>query len=76
MNKKRDWYKCVNSSDNGECAEQGSVFPGHLPTSNNTIKKCCRYSSDGKHSWQKIPGNQNIETDLQMYPDELWNIEK
>lgn len=50
MNKKRDWYKCVNSGDNGECAEQGSVFPGHLPTSNNTIKKCCRYSSDGKHS--------------------------
>lgn len=76
MNTKRDWYKCVNSDWNGECAEQGYVFPGKSPSKINSIKKFCPYSADGHHNWQKIPGYQCKDTDLTMYPDELWNIEK
>ena len=76
MSNKRDWYKCVNSNGKGVCEEQGWVYPGNTPTRNNSVKKYCPYSSDGHHDWRKIPGHQNITTDLNMYPEEEWNIEK
>ena len=76
MSDKKDWYKCINTGDKGECMEHGWVEHGHTPTRLNTVKSLCPYSSDGHHTWQKIPGNQNIKTDLTMYPADMWDIEK
>lgn len=73
---KVDWYKCVNTTDTCECAEQGWVFHGNNPIIQNKVKRTCPCSNNGLHEWRKIPGNQNVELEAVMYPEDKWNIEK
>ena len=67
---KRDWYEC------SKCKNQGYVFPLGIP--NPKIWGGCSCEGvkfSGDHDWKQLVDFQNIETDLQKFPNQYFNIQ-